>query len=476
MFGYASLEEMLGKPIGTVFYHHPGDRDIFLAALKESGFVSDFEEILRKRDGTSIHVSVSSQYCYDKKGDVAGVEGVVRDLTERKRAEKEREQLQAQLNQARKMESIGILAGGIAHNFNNILMGIQGRTSLMMFDKAPGDPDWEHLKGIEEYVKNAVELTRDLLGFARGGKYEVRPTDLNALVRHESMRFGRTKREIRIHGKYEKGLWTVEVDRSQLQQALLNLYVNAWQAMPAGGDIYVLTENITVAEEETESGEIPPGPYVRLSVTDTGVGMDEATVEKIFDPFFSTRDTGQGSGLGLSSVYGIVRNHGGFIEVHSEMGSGTTFTLYLPASEKKVEERETETNGREIQHGRGTVLVVDDEEMIVEVDKRMLEKLGYRVLAARSGPEALDLFEKNKGDIDLVILDMVMPGMGGGETFERMKEMDGDVVVLLSSGYSMDEQAKEILARGCAGFIQKPFSIEDLSHKVRGALHGPETP
>ena len=397
---------------------------------------------------------------------------IVRDITDRKRAELENKRLQDKLTQAQKMESIGTLAGGIAHNFNNILMGIQGRASLMMTDKEPSHPDCEHLRGIEQYVKSAVELTRDLLGFARGGKYEVKPTDLNALIRHEIRVFGRTRKEISVHGTYEPDLWPVDADRGQIQQALLNLCVNAWQAMPDGGDLRVRTENVIMEESSVRPFEVAPGRYVKISVTDAGMGMDAATLEKIFDPFFSTRGAGQGSGLGLASVYGIVKNHGGFINVYSEVGEGTTFNLYLPASENEVS-RETPGSGHgSIQYGKGTILLVDDEEMILEVGRKMLENLGYRVLTARSGREALDLYRQQGGRIDLVVLDMIMPGMGGGETFDRMRAADETVRVLLSSGYSINGQAEAIINRGCRGFIQKPFSLHDLSIKVSRALKG----
>ena len=418
------------------------------------------------KDGRTITCSWTNTPVKSHDGNIVGVLSMVQDITERKRAEEERENLRAKLIQAQKMESIGTLAGGIAHNFNNILMGVQGRTSLIMMDKDPSHPDYEHLKGIEEYVKNAVELTGELLGFARGGKYEVSPTDLNTIIKHENRMFGRTKREIRIHGKYEEDLWTVEVDQGQIQQALLNLYVNAWQAMPDGGDLYIQTENVTLDAERSRPYVVAPGRYVKMSVTDTGVGMDAATREKIFDPFFTTKDMAQGSGLGLASVYGIIKNHGGFIAVTGEKGEGTTFDIYLPASERPSVKEGAQPTRHEIHYGKGTVLLVDDEDMVLEVGQAMLKRLGYRVLIAGSGKEALHLLENQKEEIDLVILDMIMPGMGGGETFDRIKEMGVDAPILLSSGYSINGQAKEILERGCSGFIQKPFSMEDLSRKA----------
>jgi CheY-like chemotaxis protein len=240
--------------------------------------------------------------------------------------------------------------------------------------------------------------------------------------------------------------------------------------MPGGGDLYIQTDNVILDENYIKPFDVRPGAYVRVSITDTGMGMDAETREKIFDPFFSTKDAGQGSGLGLASVYGIVKNHGGFINVYSEKGKGTTFNIYLPSSEKTVTKEDPEPKQRDIHFGRGTVLLVDDENMIIEVGRKMLEKIGYRVLTAGSGQEALDLYMHHQEQIDVVILDMIMPGMGGGVTFERLKQIDGRVKVILSSGYSINGQAKDIMDRGCSGFIQKPFAMEELSLKVREVL------
>ena len=363
----------------------------------------------------------------------------LRDITAQKK-------LEAQLQQAQRMEAIGTLAGGIAHDFNNLLMAIQGRTSLILMNKDSSYPDFEHLRGIEGHVESATNLTRQLLGFARGGKYEVKPTDLNELIKKESSMFGRTKKEITIHGTYAENPWFVEVDRVQIQQVLLNLFVNAWQAMPGGGDLYLQTENVTIDKSYVKSFSIEPGRYVKISVTDTGIGMDKATREKIFDPFFTTKEMGRGTGLGLASVYGIMKNHGGFINVHSEKGEGTTFNVYLPASEKKAIEEEVPAGG--ILRGSETVLLVDDEDMIIDVALKFLDEFGYKV----------------------VLLDMIMPDMSGGETYDRMKDINPRVKVLLSSGYSINGQATEILDRGCDGFIHKPFKMNELSQKLREIL------
>ncbi|HHO75068.1 MAG TPA: response regulator [Deltaproteobacteria bacterium] len=321
---------------------------------------------------------------------------------------------------------------------------------------------------MEDYVHRGSELTKQLLGFARGGKYEVKSTDLGEFVRRSAELFGRTKKEIRMHHKTSRDLLAVEVDRGQMEQVMLNLFVNAWQAMPVGGDIYLSVENVDLDAEYVGPYGISPGRFVRLTVTDTGTGMDAATRERIFEPFFSTKERGRGTGLGLASVYGIIKNHGGFILVESEVEVGTSFMIFLPASEKSVEAERTATEV--VQTGRETILLIDDEEMITQVGAQMLESLGYTVLTARGGKQGIEIYQENKGSIDFVILDMIMPDMGGSETFDALFRLDPDIKVLLSSGYSLDAQAKDILARGCMGFIQKPFTMAILSRRIREIL------
>jgi len=383
------------------------------------------------------------------------------DITEKK-------ELEAQLQQAQKMEAIGTLAGGIAHNFNNILMGIEGYVSLMLMDIHPTHPHRKTLEGIEEQIQGGAELTKQLLGFARGGKYEIIATNLNELIKTQNRMFGKTKKEITFREKYEENLWTVEVDQGQIEQVLLNLYVNAWQAMPRGGDLYIQTENVILNEDYTSLFNVDPGGYVKISVTDTGVGMDEETQRRIFEPFFTTKEMGRGTGLGLSSAYGIIKNHDGIINVNSNKGEGTTFSIYLPVLEKEVIKKEE--LHEEILKGKETVLLVDDEDVITDVGEDILKTLGYKALIARSGKEAIEIYKKNKDTIDIVILDMIMPGIGGGETYDRVKEINLDIKVLLSSGYSINGEATEILKRGCNGFIQKPFNMKQLAEKIRDIL------
>ena len=420
----------------------------------------------RPHDGSSFHVEV-----FLGKITLAGADAIlatVHDITERKRIEEERLGLERRLLDAQKLESVGTLAGGIAHDFNNLLMGIQGYVSLMIYDMDISHPHFQKLKNIEELVRSGSDLTGKLLGFAQRGKYEVRSTDLNALINETADMFGRTKKEITIHKDLAGGLPRVEVDRGQIEQVLVNLYLNAWQAMPGGGDLYLRTKSVLLEEVHTMRYSARPGKYVKVTVSDTGVGMDEATQRRIFEPFFTTREMGRGSGLGLASAYGVIKNHSGIIEVSSERERGTTFTIYLPVHDREPRlEKSAPVSKRK---GSGTVLVVDDQEMLLEISSAMLQALGYEVLSAGSGQKAVDLYAGRMGSIDIVILDMVMPGLSGEATYDRLKEMDPDVKVILSSGYSLDGQAAHILERGCNGFIQKPFNLEALSKKINEVL------
>jgi two-component system, cell cycle sensor histidine kinase and response regulator CckA len=421
------------------------------------------------KDNNPKDLELSVSLIRDPLGQPEGFRGVVRDVSERVQAEQARKKLELQLQQAQKMEAIGTLAGGIAHDFNNILMGIQGNASLLEMRLDPSHPGQEKIKNIEKYVESGTELSRQLLGFARRGKYQVKASDINDIIEKSASMFARTRKEIRVDPQLSPDVWTVEVDRGQIEQALLNLYVNAWQAMPEGGTLYLMTENLYLDESYVQAYKITPGRYVKITVADTGVGIDKADMNRIFEPFFTTKEMGRGTGLGLASVYGIIKSHGGHINVYSEKGQGTTFTVYLPASQRQVEQ-EAKSAPAEVLKGKETILLVDDEEMIIDVGRGLLGELGYTVIAAKSGPEALDIYRLNRDRIDLVIMDMIMPGMGGGETFDRLKTINPNAKVLLSSGYSINGQASKIMERGCDGFIQKPFNIKQLSAKIREIL------
>lgn len=389
------------------------------------------------------------------------------DLTEKKG-------LEEQLRQSEKMQALGTLAGGIAHDFNNLMMGVQGRISMMLQESKPDDPYHDHLVSITEYIANASNLTAQLLGLARGGKFDVKPTDINRLLEKQVTLLGRTRKDIKIKTAYAEEIWAVEVDQTQMIQVFWNLFINASQAMPEGGTVYITTEQYTRENDDGGFREAAPGRYMKFSVRDTGAGMSEEIQKRAFDPFFTTREKERGTGLGLASVYGIVKNHHGFIDLESEEGRGTVITVLLPATDKTpVLPQEDE---KSISRGTGTVLLVDDEAMIREVSGEMIRMLGYDVLIASSGRQALEMYREHGDGIGMVILDMIMPGMGGADTYRELKKLDSGVVVLLSSGYGLDSDMEQLLNEGCRGFIQKPFTLEVLSREIASVFSRPMGP
>jgi len=474
LLGYKS-EQLVGKHYASIVFEEDIDKaeNVFNERRTGARATTNVELRLKCSENhntpdSCLTVELKAMGMYDRPVDqkdkkFIGTYGVARDVSNRKR-------LEAQLLQAQKMKAIGTLAGGIAHDFNNLLMGIEGRTSLMFLDIDSDHPHFAHVKGIEDMVARGAGLTKQLLGFARGGKYEVKPVDLNELIKKCSEMFGRTKKEVRVHGKYQQEIWTVEVDRTQIEQVLLNFYVNAWQAMPGGGDLYIQTENARLEEGDVRPFGAMTGNYVKVSVTDTGVGMDEETQRRIFEPFFTTKEMGRGTGLGLASSYGIIKNHGGIINVYSKKGKGATFNIYLPAADTLIGEQNPEEREKEIHEGHETVLLVDDEDVIIDIGQEMLTAAGYDVLLARGGKEAVEVYKKNKDKVDIIVLDMIMPDMGGGDVYDTLREINPDIKVLLSSGYSISGQATEILERGCNGFIQKPFNMSQLSQGIRKIL------
>jgi len=376
--------------------------------------------------------------------------------------------LEERLALAKRMEAIGTLAGGIAHSFNNLLMGIQGNASLALIESPSDSPLAEKLKEIECSVKEGAALTRQLLGFAEAGKYDVRPTDINALISYNVSVFSRTKKEVEISEDYDPDLWMADVDRVQMEEVILNLFVNAWRAMPQGGALFIRTVNEILGQDRVSPYGLAPGRYIKISIADTGIGMDDETREQIFNPFFTTKEwRGRDAGLGMAAVYGIVKNHNGFVDVFSEEGMGSTFEVFLPVSKESAAVDEVHVSN--IKMGNETILIVDDEDAVADIMQKMLERLGYRTIVAREGKKAIDIYQTRSDDIDGVVLDMIMPGMSGKEVYERLHAINPDLPVVLISGYSEDLVAAEILTSGGA-FVQKPVTISDLSHAIRTVL------
>lgn len=468
IFGY-KRSELIGKHVSILNSYLPEENariigEIIERLKTERAWSGESNNI--KKDGTTFttYARVSALEISGKQHWVS----VQEDITERKQAEEEKRELEAQFQQAQKMEAIGTLAGGIAHDFNNLLMGIQGNTSLMFKDIDSSHPHYERLKSIEKQIQNSIKLTSRLLGYARKGRYEVISLSLNQTVNETANTFSQTKKEIVIHKKLAEDLYAIEADQGQIEQVLLNLFINAADAMPRGGDLYLETKNVSKKDLKNKPYKPTADKYVLLIVKDTGIGMDKSTIEHIFEPFFTTKEMGRGTGLGLASVYGIIKAHGGYIDVKSKKKHGTTFLVYLPATKRKVK-KAAKTSDKLIK-GTGTVLLVDDEEIIQDVCKDMLKTIGYKIFSAKDGKEAIEIYRKNQNDIDMVLLDMIMPNISGGEVYDRLKEINPDIKVLLSSGYTIDGEATEILNRGCDGFIQKPFNINDLSQKIREVL------
>jgi PAS domain S-box-containing protein len=471
MFGLKDADSVLGRPVSD--FYHPDDRP--LVRDREESLLAgapgpvEFEaRRLTPDDKTIILGHRLTKVVYEGR---PAILAFVEDITARKEAEREREVFQSRLAEANKMESIGRLAGGIAHDFNNILEGILGYASLAKDKLEDRDQVGRALDIIENSALRAAELTQQLLGFARRGKDEIRPMDLRSLVERVLTLIGRTfDRAIDVATAIPEDLKAVPGDPGQIENCLLNLCINARDAMPRGGRLTIEVGNVFLDDAKARSlAGLRPGEYVQVSVTDTGVGIEAGHQGRIFEPFFTTKDGG--TGLGLAMAYGIIRNHDGHIEVSSRPGEGSTFRFFLPATELPAVEAEEAPTGPEVlAGGRETILVVDDEEVIRSFAHEVLTELGYRVLLAEDGTRACELFGEMADRIDLVILDLVMPGLSGLEALKVMLNIQPQVTVLLSSGYSGGQRIDEMLAAGAKGLLRKPYRMVDLAAKVRDIL------
>ena len=433
--------------------------------VRSGEHVPPFETVRRRKDGKQIHVSVSISPIRDSDGRIMGASAISRDISERKR-------LEEQVRQSQKMEAIGQLAGGVAHDFNNLLTIISGYSDMLLSSLKADNPAREILAEIQRAGEKAASLTRQLLAFSRKQVLEPRVLDLNAIVTDtEKMLRRLIGEDLSLTTVLAPELGRVKADPGQLEQVIVNLVVNARDAMPEGGQITIETANVEVDQAYFQTRpEVQPGSYVVLAVSDTGHGMDEATKARIFEPFFTTKGPGKGTGLGLATVYGIVKQSGGSIYVYSEPGLGSTFKIYLPLVKDEIPARKSSPGTNPPSRGKETILLVEDEVAVRAITRFALQSFGYTVLEARDGQEAIRLCEEQKPAIDLLVSDVVMPEMSGRQLTERLLTMVPRLKVLYVSGYTDDAIVRHGVLEPGAAFLQKPFTPKALANKVREVL------
>ncbi len=476
--GY-SVRELVGRPISELMmskYREYFSRE-YLPAIMRAGRLDGVAQYLAK-DGSVRYVEFKNTLVSEE-GREPYVSGSGRDVTARVLAERELHTLQEELVQARKMEAMGTLASGIAHDFNNILQVISGAVGMSQEQADDAQATQGYLEEISRAVERAADLVRRLLTFSRKTGAELKPLDLRQEVVQTVKILERTlPKMIAIETHLAPDLEWVEGDASQLEQVLMNLSSNAKDAMPQGGRLLIEARNVTLDERFCQAHqELKPGAYVLLSISDSGQGMDRQTRERIFEPFFTTKGLGQGTGLGLSTVYGIISAHGGGIVCHSHPGLGSTFQIYLPVPQAAVPPvREPALAPAGPPRGRETVLVADDEEPILHMASEFLGQCGYRVLTAASGEQALELYRRESGRISLLILDLGMPGMGGLACLGRLRGMGATLKVLVASGYLSEADERQLAGLGVSDFLAKPYRLDDLAQRVRAVLDAQPAP
>ncbi|OGP59910.1 MAG: hypothetical protein A2V65_07075, partial [Deltaproteobacteria bacterium RBG_13_49_15] len=469
IFGYAP-EEIIGEKLAK-FYINQEQRKDFLEFLNEKGEAKGYEALMRRKDGTAIWISTHAHFFKDDAGNILGVQGISRDITESKKKAEDLRKLEAQLQQAQKMESVGRLAGGVAHDFNNMLGVIIGHAELAMEQVVPVQPLYADLTEIRKAAQRSADLTRQLLAFARRQTAAPRILDLNDTISGMLNMLGRLIGEdIDLAWMPQASLWPVKIDPAQIDQILANLCVNARDAIGGVGKVTIETQNVTLDETYcSDQTEAVPGDYVMLSVSDDGCGMDKETLMNLFEPFFTTKDVGEGTGLGLATVYGIVKQNNGFISIYSEPGQGAMFKIYLPRTHN-IKEEEKQSGVKTIDRGTETVLLVEDEESILRLGKTVLERFGYTVLDARAPREAMATAEHYEGSIHLLVTDVVMPEMNGKELKERIEKIKPNIKALFMSGYTANVIMHRGILESDVHFLQKPFTVNSLAGKVREVL------
>lgn len=474
MLGYNSLEAMLEKlsDIGTQLYVHSSDRGQIQATLMEHGKVQGREVQFYKCDNKKIWVTMNVALVRNAAGEPLRMESLVTDISDRKKAEHEREVLQGQLVQAQKLEAVGKLAGGVAHDFNNMLSVIIGKTELALMKVKKNEPFFKTFTDIRQAAEHSANLTRQLLTFARKQTVAPKVIDLNSVLKEMLNMLRRIIGEdIELVQLTSDELWPVKIDPDQAGQILANLCVNARDAIDEIGEIAIETSNVTF--DEAHCATFPdhqPGDYVCLSVTDNGCGIESEVLNHIFEPFFTTKVVNKGTGLGLATVYGIVKQNGGLIDIQSKVGDGTSFKIYLPRYKGKAKQLLATSQPQKIAIGNETILLVEDELNLLQMGKEMLEKLGYLVLPSNTPEQALKIAEEHSGEIHLLLTDVVMPKMNGRDLATRILAMKPGLRCLFMSGYTADIITDQGILAEDINFLQKPFSLQGLAIKIREIL------
>ncbi len=462
MFGFETVDEIMSVPVESL-YAEPEKRKEFSDKLLATGDVNREKILLKRRDGSELTARISAKAVAGEDGDIEYFDGIIEDITVQ-------ESLRKQLIHSQKMESVGRLAGGIAHEFNNMLGVIMGNAHLALMDLKKGDAFYDEFISVMKAAERSKEITMKMLAFARKDKLVVAEINVVDIIKDITLMLDRSvSKKIEITSRTSDVY--VEVDINQIQQVLLSVCNNAVDAMPGGGRLVIECAEARFERDVRIHGDtLGKGDYCRIRISDNGEGIPADILPGIFDPFYTTKETGAGTGMGLSIAHGIIENHNGRIFVDSRVGHGTDVEIFLPAVAGPSKEEESRKKQENVKHGLETILVVDDEIFILEMMGKMLFRLGYTVKLAGSGREAIDIYRESPEKIDVVILDMVMPGMGGPEVFSALKKIDPDVRVIAASGYCVGDQAEELPANGAKVFIQKPFEIQELTKAIREVL------
>ncbi len=467
ILGY-SIEELLGKNINDFCRESNPDEPLFSIVCRSES-ISNYETEFKKKNGGHVWVSVNARKLLSD-GKFSGIEGLIRDISQMKKALEEKNALQERIKHIQKMESIGTLAGGIAHDFNNTLAGIIGGAELLR-DNDITDQQYKHYVDlILTSAEKASVLTRKLLAFSRKETTVIKPIDIIPVISDTISILRHTiDKKVNISEDFHINSAWIEGDESLLQNAFLNLGINAGQAMPQGGNLIFSVRTIELDSRycELSTFNISAGTFIEISVIDTGHGMTPEVMSRIFEPFFTTKEHNMGTGLGLSAVYGTVAEHHGAITVYSEVGKGTVFHIYLPMSDLQVEQTISEPI---VPLGSGTILLIDDEELVLATASTILSKLGYRVITADNGKVGIDLYKAHQEEINLVILDLIMPVMGGRETFMSIHSIDPSLPVIVSSGFSRQEDQETLSRLGVSGYLRKPFHRVELAEMISKLL------